>query len=36
MTGIARTAFAARIRQGAGDVQRTVREAVGPSPQGMT
>jgi hypothetical protein len=36
MTGIARSAFAARLRQGAGDVQRAVRDAVGPSPQGMT
>jgi uncharacterized membrane protein HdeD (DUF308 family) len=36
MTGIARTAFALRIRQGAGNVQRAVREAVGPSPQGTT
>lgn len=34
MTGIARTAFAARIRQGTGNVQRAVQEAVGPSPQG--
>jgi len=34
VTGIARTAFAVRIRQGAGEVQRAVQGSVGPTPQG--